>query len=559
MSLSSTRLSTRQRYALLSVAVIQGILLYVLHESNDWALPFLYGAYALVATGPLLLALLIGALPMRRLLAWCLAFLASVVVMSVYTATQLLPDDQVREGSATVQLILAVIVLGFLVLTLAPSGWRTALESNQQRMSLGWHYALLVACAGLFALAVMALLVLWAALFEAIGIDFFEDLFTSVWFIYPASTLAVTAAILLLRERESVFVALGNLHTSLMRLLLILVALITVVFAMALPFTGLHALWESGGSTLLLCLQALMLFLLNSVYLSHLSRPYGSNIQWLVTAALLVLPLFSAISLYGLTERIAQHGFSVSRYWGLMIWALLALLAVGYSLCWLRWRQQWVAHIGRLNIVASLMLMATLVLVNTPLADLRQWTVDHQLARWQQGEIAAADLDIDYFYYDLARPGFLALQQLQTQIDDSDPALALAIHQRIRGESSSEPERQLVVSAIKGAEQAPEALQRQLQQDFSRSGWRHSAHQWWLKSVDANDDGVQEYVLIENHQHYQELTLYYQEQEQWRSQRLQYLSGPEDVRDVTPQDEAIAVEPPWLDIQIGGQIFAVEK
>ena len=74
MSLSSTRLSTRQRYALLSVAVIQGILLYVLHESNDWALPFLYGAYALVATGPLLLALLIGALPMRRLLAWCLAF-----------------------------------------------------------------------------------------------------------------------------------------------------------------------------------------------------------------------------------------------------------------------------------------------------------------------------------------------------------------------------------------------------------------------------------------------------------------------------------------------------
>ncbi len=559
MSLSSTRLSTKQRYALLSVAVIQGILLYVLHESNDWALPFLYGAYALVATGPLLLALLIGALPMRRLFAWCLAFLVLVAVMSAYTATQLLPDDQVREGSATVQLILAVIVLGFLVLTLAPSGWKTTLESNQQRMSLGWHYALLVACAGLFALAVMALLVLWAALFAAIGIDFFEELFTSVWFVYPASTLAITAAILLLRERESVFVALGNLHTSLMRLLLILVAVITVVFAMALPFTGLHALWDSGGSTLLLCLQALMLFLLNSVYLSHLSRPYGSNIQWLVTAALLTLPLFSAISLYGLTERIAQHGFSVSRYWGLIIWALLALLAVGYSLCWLRWRQQWVAHIGRLNIVASLMLMATLVLVNTPLADLRQWTVDHQLARWQQGEIAAADLDIDYFYYDLARPGFLALQQLQTQIDDSDPALALAIHQRIRGESSSEPERQLVVSAIKGAEQAPETLQRQLQQDFSRSGLRHSAHQWWLKSVDANDDGVQEYVLIENHQHYQELKLYYLEQEQWRSQRLQYLNGPEDVRDVTPQDEAITVEPPWLDIQIGGQIFAVEK
>ncbi|ASP39017.1 hypothetical protein CHH28_10155 [Bacterioplanes sanyensis] len=563
MTAVTASLAPLQRYGLMALAVVQGLLLFALHEAHEHALwpatqlPWLYAAYAVCVTGPVWLTLLFGSVSVRRLLLSSSAFLMTVAIMSGCAANQLLPLHHVRDGTVTLQLILSILLLAFIALTLVHTGLQRSFQHACQRVDVGWHHALLMGCAGLFTLAVLALLLLWAALFEAIGIDWFDWLFSETWFLFPALALANAVAILLLRERETVFTALGHLHTSLMRLLLPLVAGISCIFASALPFTGLDALWDNGGSTLLLWLQALMLFLLNSVYLSHARTPYTTTLQRLVVVALLIMPLFSVISAYGLSMRILQHGFSVARLWGVIVWAVLALLAFGYAVCWLRWRARWEQHIGGLNLLAAGSVMAILLAIHTPLADLRQWSVDDQLARWQHGLVTDEQLDLDYFEYDLARPGFIAMQQLQQEVATSHPALALRLAQRLHRDEEQRLTTELLRQGIDGAQQAPEQLLQTLLKELSADRWRQTANSSWLRSLDANQDGELEYLLVQRHRHYQQLTLYAWQQGQWTRHPLleNNQAPPADLID--PQDSIEVVPPKWSDVQIGDQRFRV--
>ncbi len=173
---------------------------------------------------------------------------------------------------------------------------------------------------------------LWAALFKVIQIDFFDDLFAKQWFYYPTLSLAFAFGIIIFRNQAGVIDTITRIQQALMKFLLVILALVSVLFMLALPFTGLTPLWKTGhGSLLILCLQALMLFFLNAVYQADAeSRPYPLWLHRAIYAAVALLPVYSLIACYGLMLRVEQYGWSVSRCWGLVLWAILALFSVGY-------------------------------------------------------------------------------------------------------------------------------------------------------------------------------------------------------------------------------------
>ncbi len=86
----------------------------------------------------------------------------------------------------------------------------------------------------------------------------------------------------------------------------------------------------------------------------------------------------------------------------------------------------------------GLVLLAVMMLVNSPLIDFRKITVQSQLARLEDGRTLLADFDLHYFRHDLAKPGYDALQQLKAHYGETNPALALRIDTLYRKDMHNE-------------------------------------------------------------------------------------------------------------------------
>ena len=111
-----------------------------------------------------------------------------------------------------------------------------------------WRNFLTLGLSLLFTLAVWAVLMLWAALFKVIQIDFFDDLFAKQWFYYPTLSLAFAFGIIIFRNQAGVIDTITRIQQALMKFLLVILALVSMLFMLALPFTGLTPLWKTAVS-----------------------------------------------------------------------------------------------------------------------------------------------------------------------------------------------------------------------------------------------------------------------------------------------------------------------
>ncbi len=71
---------------------------------------------------------------------------------------------------------------------------------------------------------------------------------------------------------------------------------------------------------------------------------------------------------------------------------------------YLKKRDLWLQHLIWINVRMGLVLLAVMMLVNSPLIDFRKITVQSQLARLEDGRTLLADFDLHYFRHDLAKP-----------------------------------------------------------------------------------------------------------------------------------------------------------
>jgi hypothetical protein len=565
---------------MLLLALVQGLSLYLLHQSISFDFwpsnhpQWLFCFYTLVVVAPVTLLLSLEKGLELKLALRLGAFALVAAALGFYAGLQAIPLEQISYQPVLFVFIFSMLLASFKALLYIQQLVTGSALSYSVLFLHSWRNFLTLGLSVLFTLAVWAVLMLWAALFKVIQIDFFDDLFAKQWFYYPTLSLAFAFGIIIFRNQAGVIDTITRIQQALMKFLLVILALVSVLFMLALPFTGLEPLWKTGhGSLLILCLQAWMLFFLNAVYQADAdSRPYPLWLHRAIYAAVALLPVYSLIACYGLMLRVEQYGWSVSRCWGLVLWAILTLFSVGYLWGILKKRDLWLQHLSWINVRMGLVLLAVMMLVNSPLIDFRKITVQSQLARLEDGKTLLADFDLHYFRHDLAKPGYDALQQLKAQHGETNPALALRIdalyrkdmHNETTEQNSNDQLQQLLV-ALKLPDDVilPPALKQALADWQKDQRWQLSyISQYHLRPIDLNTDGVQDYVLLTYAHNSIDAVLFSLKGEKWqRSVVNQLFSDVKSDPQAEPQLETLelkAVPPQWPLLQIGEQRFQVQ-
>ena len=421
-----------------------------------------------------------------------------------------------------------------------------------------WRNFLVIALTAPLVWGVALILFLWGALFQAIGIDFFADLFARDWFLFPVLAVAFGLGVLIFRHLATVIDGITSLLEGLIRLLFPLIISVVAIFLAALPFTGLQPLWETGnGTALLMGMNIFALFFANAVYQPGRRPPYPAIVHRLLFAGTGLLPIISMLALYGLYLRIAQYGWTVERCWALVICILLALFSAGYSLGIVRRRDDWPETLGRVNVIMGWVIVALMLLVNTPLLDFRSISLASQFARVERGEIEIYDFDFYYAREHLARPAWLRTQALLEEVEESDSRLAELIRE-------PRPPR----TPVAGAEDLWERLAYRPEpfdvpedlRPFIESSYAAHYDNLMLVAVDLNQDQALEYVLIGTTE-FDVLWAegFYRQDDEWLSLNVRRdVSGASDAEIETSlqSGEIEAVPPQFQDLRIGDAEFS---
>ncbi|MGH6621669.1 MAG: hypothetical protein ACREF6_19150 [Alphaproteobacteria bacterium] len=278
-----------------------------------------------------------------------------------------------------------------------------------------WTNALAVLVSIGFLIINWIVLALWAALFKTIKIDAFADLFTQPWFYLPFSGGMLGLGSALSREREPIIHALLKLVTTLFRFLAPTLACAVLLFLLALPFTGLEALWDTRIASRLI-LSAVFLFILfeNAVIQTdEAQNGFWKPAEFVVIATNIAMPLLVALAAWAIFQRVDQHGWTPLRFYTAMAAGVAFLYAVAYCLsCLTAWRS-WTSRITRLNPLLALGTLAAAILMHFPPLDPYSLSARDQLARLRDGRIAPERFDFAYLRFELGKTGRNAFQEIE--------------------------------------------------------------------------------------------------------------------------------------------------
>lgn len=562
---------------LILVALFQGLFLLILHQSIElefWphsSPQWLFAFYSMAFVGPTMLLLSLQS--SREILAikWIAPFTLFTGVLGYYVGFQATPISHVRFDSILFVFILTMGIASFKALIyiqfFVSHGSFSYHDLRYSHLFLwSWRNFLTLALALLFAGCFWGVLMLWAGLFKAIKVDFFYDLFTEQWFFYPAIALANGFGVVMFRNLSHIIDTITRLQQALMKFLLVILVLVSILFLSALPFTGLDPLWESGGSTLILWMQALLLFFINAVYQDDPdARPYQLWLHRFIYFGVMFLPIYSAISFYGLSLRLDQHGWSLMRCWAFLIWFLLALFPIGYIWGILKLRDNWLQQLSRTNTVMGLLVLVVMLLVNSPLLDFRKVVVNNQISRLENKELDLDDFDVGYFRRHLARPGYLALQNLKEQYGESNPAFKLRITNLYLGKEiiqKATHKEEFLLSIETSLTDIPESLGEFMFESVTKNHWSlRNTKKFYLIARDANADDQMEYLFIKRQQTYSQFSLIHFENGKWREESLTETSSfrkyDDDFYDAMGSGNVEVAPPLWQDIIVGGHRFRV--
>lgn len=522
---------------MLLVALVQGFCLLILHESIEFGFwpatspTALYSLYAFVLICPTLFLLAVNEHNIKRLTLGAIGFSLLSSSLAYYTGLQVIPLPFADVEDLLFPFCFSTALLTFKVLMYLQVWANKEAFAYPKLFSYSWRNLLTFGLALVFTLVTWGVLMLWAGLFKVINVDFFYELFTEEWFYYPILSMALAFGIILIRSLTFIVDTIKRLQQALLKYLLVLLVFISLLFLIALPFTGLAPIWENGpGSYLILWMQACILFALNSVYQNDAEeRPYGLLLHRFIYLGILLLPCYSALVFYGLTARIDQYGWSLSRYWGMIVWALLALFALGYVAGIIRQRDAWIRSLGKVNVSMGCVFMLVLIAINSPVLDLRKLTVQDQVARLSSGDITLEEIDIQYFERHLAKPGYDVIQQWKSDYKTTNPNFVVRLNRLYMSNEplNNEDDKLLVLSNIECLNgcNAPTELLDQIYTDRSQNRWglMNNKHMYLLEA-DPNDDGEMEYLLIqESINGFRSFYLYARVQQAWQSLTIQTL------------------------------------
>jgi hypothetical protein len=200
-----------------------------------------------------------------------------------------------------------------------------------------------------------------------------------------------------------------------------------LLFLLALPFTGLGALWLATKATtpILLSCAVGALILANAV-IGNGEDEEATNpvLRWGAMAlgfAILPLCVIAAIAT-GL--RIGQYGFTPDRLWALVFVILATAYGVAYLVSLVRGRQGWAAKVRPANLHLAFVVTGVALFLATPLFSFNAISTTDQVARLESGKITPDKFDWAALAFDFGDPGKAALKKLQASPRATIKALA---------------------------------------------------------------------------------------------------------------------------------------
>lgn len=382
-----------------AIALLQGAVLFGLHraiESHSWpaTVPELLApAYLLASLLPATALLFLRQLH-QRATAWMLGVLSLVLLgLGWHFGARVLPENPFgglpRSDAAVFSSLLPLLVLWLLALAFV----RVRLEAGCWRAGYptlfraAWKNCLALLEAAAFTGIAWLLLALCAALFAAIGIRFFRELFAEPAFFYPATTLAFAIALRLVEDVDQMVEVVLAQVLNVLKWLAPLAGLIVTGFALAL-LPRLPALLASGqkaiGAAALLWLVALTLLLLNAAFQDgRAPRPYGPRLSAAMRVVPLAMVVLAATALVSVLARIESRGLTLERYWALFVAVAAVAYALAYAAAAVRPARGagWLSALGTFNPALALALAAALVLALTPVTSPYRLSAASQQAR----------------------------------------------------------------------------------------------------------------------------------------------------------------------------------
>lgn len=423
------------RKLMLLIAAVQGIVLLFLYDASVseswpsktpvWSFPL----WLLAVSIPTLMLLTIETGTERRAAERIGLFAIALLLAGLYVGWQATPYEAFPIDSLTAIFMTTMTLACFKGLMYLQQNVAGKPMSYSVLFTYSWRNFLTLGLATILTFVFWLILWLWANLFEAIGVEFFDNLFREHWFLFPVLSIAHGIGIIIFRSLTGVIDSITRLFEGLIRILLPLAITVAVAFLCTLPFVGLDALWSTGrGTSLMLWLLAIVLFFTNAVYQDGSSeRPYPLLVHRMVYVALLTMPIVSVLGFYGLYLRLHEYGWSVARAWGFVVWLVLTLFVAGYTTGILRKRDNWTADLAKVNIGMGLIILVLMLVSNSPLLDFRKLSLDSQVGRVESGLVDIVDFDFSYTWRALARPGYLFMEAKKAEVADSDPDLLAKI------------------------------------------------------------------------------------------------------------------------------------
>lgn len=559
--------SSLPRAAMLIIAVVQGILLFALYRAFDtdswpsesplWSYPL----WTLAVAVPLLLLLSLNSGNERRVGQLVAGFGGVLALLAIYTGWQAEPFDEFPVWSLSFAFTASITLACFKALMYLQQRANQVPLTYQVLFTNSWRNFLVSALCAIFVFIFWLILMLWGALFRVIEIDFFHELFQEDWFLFPVLGFAFGLGMIIFRNLTRVIDNITKLLHGLIKLLLPLVVAVAVIFLAALPFVGLDALWSTGkGTALLLWLLAVILFFTNAVYQDgRETNPYSPFIHRLIFSGLCVTPIISALGLYGLVLRLNQYGWSVERCWAFVVWFILTLIAVGYVAGIVRRRAEWTTDLARVNTAMGLVVLAIMLLVNSPVLDFRKISLASQLNRVESGEIELREFDFWYTWQQLARPGYLAMEEMKQEVGESDPDLLDLIENPVNKWGAQRLHNAEIMweSMLYRPEpfEVPEALKAFIDRQYL--GMIDSEPV--MIRADLDSDGQSEYLLLVLQEHgltYSQF--FYLTDDGWKIGHLNqsgWWHGRKSIHQMVKDGEIEIVEPRFKHLEIDGMLL----
>jgi len=553
------------------ISLVQGFILLLLHQSIDldfWpnnSPEWLFSFYSMAFIGPTMLLLGLRKGQVAATVKWVLPFTLLGGVLGYYTGDQAIPLQHIRYDGLFFSFTITMLIATFKAMIYVQqfnSG-----EKFNYSLLFGWSWRnfLTLSLSLLFAACFWGILMLWGGLFKSININFFMDLFTEKWFFYPTISLANGFGIIIFRNLSNVIDTITRLQQALMKFLLVVLVLVSILFLGTLPITGLNPLWESGGSSLILWMQALMLFFVNAVYQDEpKARPYQLYLHRFIYLGVFLLPIYSAISFYGLSLRVDQYGWSLLRCWAFLIWFLLALFPIGYVWGIIKMRDNWLYHLSRVNVLIGLVVLAAMLLVNSPLLDFRKIVVNSQINEINSKGLAIDDMDVDYFRKNLAKPGYIALQELQMLHASANPSFVFRVNKVYANHKTKENlitkhDFLAAIHVLNG--DIPDSLADFLYKKNIAKNNYQSTKKYYLNAINLDDVEPLEYLLVEERQSSSYLYLYVFEEGHWLNvstgQLGKYHKLDDEFLEQFINGNIELQKPKWPEIKIGDHQFQV--